>query len=400
MRSTSHNESEAEIRMHMSFARALADDDPRADMLRGKLSLRTQLRSLAGGTYCMVLLLNVLLLLIATWQWKLFFVVLAELAPTLGPLVFWWSQHAGECPLDSVLAPYLRGLLLLSVAAMGTAALFTAVTTFIFSLIVGLFQLLGPHTWFIGLFLILVYFWGSFCFIEDLWLSSSLRGDRERAKGSALAPKTLALIGSAAGAGYATAQCVLLTIIVAAIMEGHTAFELRGERAVKGEITANETAWLCMLALSFLWFWLPLRLIASHIHALELAKHPDAPVDAGAGCCCHAGLTYTCPLPASDAPQACARMDHLFHTLRWAWLVRTLHFTQTTYGFFIFAQLGGLGLLLWVGCTFVLWGVIVLVARWRVRVLEEALDCGDSSGLRELYGFVRLSGGEDDAAMA
>ena len=57
-------------------------------------------------------------------------------------------------------------------------------------------------------------------------------------------------------------------------MDGHSAFELHDERGDSkyGTITANEGAYLFVLSLIFAWYWLPLRLLCSHLLALEVAR--------------------------------------------------------------------------------------------------------------------------------
>ena len=60
-------------------------------------------------------------------------------------------------------------------------------------------------------------------------------------------------------------------------MDGHTVFE-RGH-ADEGVVTASETGGLLFLSLCFAWFLLPLRLLASHLNALDLERYPDLGTD-------------------------------------------------------------------------------------------------------------------------
>ena len=60
-------------------------------------------------------------------------------------------------------------------------------------------------------------------------------------------------------------------------MDGHTVFE-RGH-ADEGVVTASETGGLLFLSLCFAWFLLPLRLLASHLNALDLERCPDLGAD-------------------------------------------------------------------------------------------------------------------------
>ena len=208
--------------------------------------------------------------------------------------------------------------------------------------------------------------------------------------------------------GYATAQCVALTCIVTAIMEGHTAFELHEEKAKDGEITANEAGFLFVLTLVFSWYWLPVRLLASHLEALEIELSPNTGGDDDANL---SGCDNLCPLraakadglaPDSDAASSgccCERFLGLVHVIKWPWALRTTHFTFFLYWFLILVDVH---LFLWLAVAFLTWCAVMVVAVKRIKHLESTMDpnAAAATGLRELYGFSLLDNEGDDAPVA
>jgi hypothetical protein len=254
--------------------------------------------------------------------------------------------------------------------------------------------------------------WGTFCFIEDLWLVNALRAARRRRAhhhaGAAQRREASVVYATASAVGYATAQCVALTCIVTAIMEGHTAFELHEEKAKDGEITANEAGFLFVLTLVFSWYWLPVRLLASHLEALEIELSPNTGGDDDANL---SGCDNLCPLraakadalaPDSDAAGGgccCERFLGLVHVIKWPWALRTTHFTFFLYWFLILVDVH---LFLWLAVAFLTWCAVVVVAVKRIKHLESTMDpnAAAATGLRELYGFSLLDNEGDDAPVA
>lgn len=295
------------------------------------------------------------MLVFGLWHWQLMFIVLALLAPTLGQLVRWWARDPSRCPLDHVLASYVSGLFVLSVTAMGTASVALVAASVVLGPIFGLLHLFD--VWQLGMLLFIFMLWGVFCFVEDLWLVTSLRGAKRRRAhhhdgpcppspppfspratvprvGAAAQRRASVVYATASAVGYATAQCVLLTCIVTAIMEGHTAFELHEEHASDNEITVNEAGFLFVLTVVFTWYWLPVRLLASHLEALEIERAPET--DAAGGC------DALCPLPPQPAGAAadssnccCERFAGLARVILWPWALRTTHFTFFLYWFLV-----------------------------------------------------------------
>lgn len=88
----------------------------------------------------------------------------------------------------------------------------------------------------LGSFFAVVIRYVSFCFVEELWLLSTLRRFKRRrqhrvgGEGSSRAQRAYVLYASASAIGYATAQCILVIVILTAAMEGHTTFETNSER--------------------------------------------------------------------------------------------------------------------------------------------------------------------------
>ena len=101
-------------------------------------------------------------------------------------------------------------------------------------------------------------------------------------------------------------------------MDGHTVFE-RGH-ADEGVVTASETGGLLFLSLCFAWFLLPLRLLASHLNALDLERCPDLGADNNL--CIPLGAT----IEGEEAPVglACSkRLAHMWEVVKWPWALRS-----------------------------------------------------------------------------
>ena len=106
-------------------------------------------------------------------------------------------------------------------------------------------------------------------------------------------------------------------------MDGHTVFE-RGH-ADAGVVTASETGGLLFLSLCFAWFLLPLRLLASHLNALDLERCPDLGADNNL--CIPLGAT----LDGEEAPVglACSkRLAHMWEVVKWPWALRCVEINQ------------------------------------------------------------------------
>mmetsp|Transcript_14000 Transcript_14000/g.48165 ORF Transcript_14000/g.48165 Transcript_14000/m.48165 type:complete len:425 (-) Transcript_14000:43-1317(-) len=405
-------EQEGEIHS-AALNRARADSD---DLRSGQLqesygTLGGQLARLKPWTAAALGALFLIVVLMGLWHWQLMLVVLALLLPTLGQLVRWWQRDPSRCPLDHVLASYVSGLFVQSVTAMGTASVAAVLTG---SLVLG--PILGAlhffDVWQLGTLVFIFGMWGTFCFIEDLWLVNALRAARRRRAhhhaGAAQRREASVVYATASAVGYATAQCVALTCIVTAIMEGHTAFELHEEKAKDGEITANEAGFLFVLTLVFSWYWLPVRLLASHLEALEIELSPNTGGDDDANL---SGCDNLCPLraakadglaPDSDAAGSgccCERFLGLVHVIKWPWALRTTHFTFFLYWFLILVDVH---LFLWLAVAFLTWCAVMVVAVKRIKHLESTMDpnAAAATGLRELYGFSLLDNEGDDAPVA
>lgn len=392
-----------EVDFHKAaVARSGDASDPRhADLAATHASVWGQLQRLKPWTAAALGALVLLVLVFGLWHWQLMVIVCALLVPTLGQLVRWWSRNPERCPLDHVLASYVSGLFVLSVTAMGTASVALVAASVVLGPLFGMLHLFD--VWQLGMLLFIFALWGVFCFVEDLWLVTSLRGAKRRRahhQTSAAQRRTAGVVYATASAvGYATAQCVALMCIVTAIMEGHTAFELHEEKAADGEITVNEAGFLFVLTVVFAWYWLPVRLLASHLEALEIERAPEAP-EAADGC------DALCPLPPAPGGAApdrssccCERFAGLVRVILWPWALRTTHFTFFLYWFLVLAEVH---LFLWLGVAFLTWCLVVYVAIRRIKFLEEKIDPGAvaATGLRELYGFALLAGDEDGAAAA
>ena len=277
----------AEVEMHKATIDAANNaSDPRAAQLSMEAkTIQGQLYKLKPWTYAQLALLVLILFLFLYWHWQLVLVVLALLIPTLGKLLTWWQKHPERCPLDHVLSSYCLGLFVLAVPAMAPALIAFVLTFWI--LVIIFFSLPLPDA--LSLLLVVLGCWGVFCLIEDLWHVSALRRqNRRRAhhhRGPTAQRKAGAAYAAATAVGYATAQCVALTCIVTAFMDGHSAFELPDERRHSkfGTITPNEGFFLFVLALIFTWYWLPLRLMCSHLLALEVARSDAAASKAAGG---------------------------------------------------------------------------------------------------------------------
>lgn len=192
--------------------------DPRAAQLAAEAkTIRGQARRLKPGTYAQLGLLAFILLLFLVWHWQLFLVVLALLTPTLGKLLLWWQQDPSRCPLDHMLSSYCLGLFVLAVPAMATAGL--AMVLLVFPvLVLVVFSLPLPGA--LQLLLVFLGCWGAFCCIEDIWHVAFLRRQqRSRAhhhRGPHAQRRAAVAYAASTAVGYATAQCIALTCIVAA----------------------------------------------------------------------------------------------------------------------------------------------------------------------------------------
>ena len=392
----------AEVEMHKATIDAANNaSDPRAAQLSMEAkTIQGQLYKLKPWTYAQLALLVLILFLFLTWHWQLVLVVLALLIPTLGKLLMWWQKNPERCPLDHVLSSYCLGLFVLAVPAMATALIAFVLAFWI--LVIIFFSLPLPDA--LSLLLVFLGCWGVFCLIEDLWHVSALRRqNRRRAhhhRGPTAQRKAGAAYAAATAVGYATAQCVALTCIVTAFMDGHSAFELHDERrhSKYGTITPNEGFFLFVLALIFTWYWLPLRLLCSHLLALEVARNDAAAQQAGNAqppACC--SCDDACPATASG--QMCGhRCSGFWNVIGWPLTLRTLHMTS-----FLYITIFLLGnFFLWLAVVFVS-GALLMYGAWRrVLYVEDTIDpnAREAAGLRELYGFSLLAGDAEEAAVA
>lgn len=151
-----------------------------------------------------------------------------------------------------------------------------------------------------------------------------------------------------------------------------------------------------MLSLIFAWYWLPLRLLCSHLLALEVARADAAAQAAAPGAlpppaCC--SCDDVCPATASGA--MCGnRLAGFWTVVRWPWALRTLHMTSFLYIFFV---LVGINFFLWLGVVFLV-GTLLMLGAWRrILYVEDTIDpnAREAAGLRELYGFSLLQDDED-----
>jgi len=393
----------AEVEMHKATIDAANNaSDPRAAQLSMEAkTIQGQLYKLKPRTYAQLALLVLILFLFLYWHWQLVLVVLALLIPTLGKLLTWWQKHPERCPLDHVLSSYCLGLFVLAVPAMATALIAFVLTFWI--LVIIFFSLPLPDA--LSLLLVVLGCWGVFCLIEDLWHVSFLRRqNRARAhhhRGPTAQRKAGVAYAAATAVGYATAQCVALTCIVTAFMDGHSYFEWGSERrhSEKGDITKTEGVFLFFFALIFTWYWLPLRLMCSHLLALEVARSDAAAQQAGNAApppCC--SCDDVCPATASG--QMCGhRCSGFWTVIAWPLTLRTLHMTSFLY---ITIWLLGVSFWLWLAVVFVV-GTLLMYGAWRrVLYVEDTIDpnAREAAGLRELYGFSLLAGDADEAAVA
>jgi len=355
-------------------------------------TLQGQLRRLKPWTYFALVALALLVFLFGLWHWQLMLVVLALLAPTLGKLLHWWQKDPTRCPLDHVLASYLFGLFPLAIAAMSTACAACFLAIWIFRLVFAIFHIFAiPY---IGDLLFWICVWGVFSFVEDLWHIAHLRASKRRRahhhSGKKEQQRASVAYACASSVGYATAQCVALTCIVTAIMEGHTLFELHGEHARGGEITANEGGWLFVLTLVFTWYWLPLRLLTNHLLALELAREPDHGAEEDRGC------DAVCPL-AEGLSGPRERLKAFWRVAGWPWSLRTAHATAFIFWFSVFIDIN---FFLWLAAAFLSWGAVCYAAWKRILWVEDQLDpAARATGLRELYGFSLLADAGGDVPL-
>lgn len=412
---TTGNAVDPEMEMHLHETRAeraRISDARSAALISAHLSFCGQLYRLKPWTAGGCLALFVVAILMASWHWQLLLVFLMLLIPTLGQLLRWWRLHPEYCPLDHVLSSYFHGLFVLGVLAMGSAFVASFVCVILASPLFTIF-FLSKKTAIVGELLFALVRWSSFCFVEEIWLLSTLRRFKRRRQhrvgggdGSARAQRAYALYSSASAVGYATSQCVLLTVIVTAAMEGHSVFETSQEkRGQDSAITLHETLALAGLALFFAWFWLPLRLAASHLNVLELARRPEHPDDPSVCFPLPKDLVQTHHSVSSFSRLALKqRLLHLLDIIKWSWGLRTAHIFQFIFWFEVLAiPLNTVNVVSWLVTTFICWCFIFAVAVFRVRIVEaDSMPSGDAAlystaNLRELYGFSLLEDPPADA---
>ena len=282
----------------------------------------TELKSLKPWTMLELAALGAIIISLWTWHWQMAMAAILLVSLTLGPLLRWWTLHRATCPLDHVLASYLLGLFLLSTVATIMGLTFGILAALIVSPIS---MLAGSAAWRLGVICDGIARWSAFCFVEEMWLIGALRWFRRKrqhrfVENSNRAQRAFALYGAATAVGYACAQCILLACVVTAHMDGHTVFE-RGH-ADEGVVTASETGGLLFLSLCFAWFFLPLRLLASHLNALDLERCPDLGADNNP--CIPLGAT----VDGEEAPVglACSkRLAHMWEVVKWPWALRSSH---------------------------------------------------------------------------
>jgi len=325
--------------MHAAAHEARGGDAP-------ALTVAGQLKTLKPWTLAALAGIAACLIALWTWHWQIMFSAALLIALTMGPLCRWWTRHQEACPLDHVLASYTAGLFPLAIVVMTTALLGSMLAVLITTPITMLFW--TAKLWRAGQVLESAIRWTAFCFIEEIWLVAALRVARRRRKhrfveGSARAQRAFALYATASAIGYATAQCVVLACVVAGAMEGHTVFE--HGRAPEGTVTASETGGLLLLSLCFAWFLLPLRLVASHLNALDLERAPDDP-DGSCGLCLPLAKSAAPPpgpdgLPLEEAAPTGllikARLAHMYDVVKWPWALRAAHTVQFTAFFWLLA---------------------------------------------------------------
>lgn len=354
-----------------------------------------------------------------TWHWQIMFSAALLIGMTLGPLCRWWTKHQEACPLDHVLASYTVGLFPLAVVVMTTALIASSLTVMIFSPITMLFW--TKSLWRVGMVLESTIRWTSFCFVEEIWLVAAYRIARRRRKhrfveGSARAQRAFALYATASAVGYATAQCVALACIVAGAMDGHTIFE--HGHAPEGTVTASETGGLLLLSLCFAWFLLPLRLLASHLNALDLERAPDASDDGSCALCLPLAATAApppgpdgLPLEVEGAPTGLlikSRLAHMYDVVKWPWGLRAVHTVQFTAFFWLLAEpVTPMNVVTWLVVVFIVWCAIIAAALWRIKFVESGLGANgaaflteDTVTLRNLYGFALLEDEEPERLAA
>ena len=266
-------------------------------------------------------------------------------------------------------------------------------------------MLAGSAAWRLGVICDGIARWSAFCFVEEMWLLYALRLVRRRrqhrfVENSNRAQRAFALYGASTAVGYACAQCILLACVVTAHMDGHTVFE-RGH-ADEGVVTASETGGLLFLSLTFAWFFLPLRLLASHLNALDLERCPDLGADNNP--CIPLGAT----VDGEEAPVglACSkRLAHMWEVVKWPWALRAAHYIQfTTFFWLLGVPITLMNIIAWLVVTFIVWVGIMYVALWHIGVVERALgqngaavySANDDVTMRSLYGFALLDDEEPD----
>ena len=364
----------------------------------------TELKSLKPWTMLALAALGAVIISLWTWHWQMAMTAILLVSLTLGPLLRWWTLHRATCPLDHILMSYLGGLFLLSTVATITGwtlgSLVAIIVVLPISFIVG--------SWRLVVICDMIARWSAFCFVEELWLLGALRWFRRKrqhrfVENSNRAQRAFALYGAATAVGYACAQCILLACVVTAHMDGHTVFE-RGH-ADEGVVTASETGGLLFLSLAFAWFFLPLRLLASHLNALDLERCPDLGADNNL--CIPLGAT----VDGEEAPVglACSkRLAHMWEVVKWPWALRAAHYIQFTTLFWLLGvqhqHITLMSIVAWLVVTFIVWVGIMYVALRRIGVVERALgqngaavfSANDDVTMRSLYGFALLDDEEPD----
>jgi hypothetical protein len=362
----------------------------------------TEVRSLKPWTMFALAAGVAVVLWLGTWHWQMMMTAVLLVTLTLGPLLRWWTAHRAVCPLDHVLASYLLGLFVLSTVSTIMGLTFGMLAAAIVSPIG---WVAGQAAWRLEIIVDGIARWSAFCLVEEMWLLYALRMFRRRrqhrfVENSNRAQRAYALYGAAVAVGYAATQCILLACVVTAHMDGHTVFQ-RGH-ADEGVVTASETGGLLFLSLCFAWFLLPLRLLASHLNALDLERCPDLATDTNP--CLPLGNS----VQGEEAPVgvSCSkRLSHMWEIIKWPWALRSAHYIQFTTFFWLLGMPITLGnIVAWLIVTFIFWAGIMYAALWRIGVVERALgqngaavySANDDVTMRSLYGFALLDDEEPE----
>ena len=172
-------------------------------------------------------------------------------------------------------------------------------------------MLAGSAAWRLGVICDGIARWSAFCFVEEMWLLYALRLVRRRrqhrfVENSNRAQRAFALYGATPRAGrvastlradrafalaapvtariYCKSILATLFTIDATIIDSGTGAHgrphgLRARPRRRGRRHGVGDGGLLFLSLCFAWFLLPLRLLASHLNALDLERCPDLGAD-------------------------------------------------------------------------------------------------------------------------